>query len=83
MLLIACCVGVGVGVRTGMAKHLYSPDLNVTVFPAALVSPSEKCVCTAQHGSAPAVKLPKKAELSWPLTSPRNKKDHTTLYGFT
>lgn len=39
------------------AEHLYSPDLNVTVFPAALVSLTEKCVFTAQHGRPPAVKL--------------------------
>lgn len=34
---MACCVGVDVGVRTGRAEHLYSPDLNATVLPAALV----------------------------------------------
>lgn len=39
------------------AEHLYSPDLIVTVFPAALVSLSEKCVCIAQLGCPPAADM--------------------------
>lgn len=40
-----------------IAEHLHSPDLNLTAFPASLLSLTEKCICTAQHGGPPAAKL--------------------------
>lgn len=50
------------------AEHLYSPDLNVTVFPAALISLTEKYVRTAQRGGVHLLlncKAPKTAGLFW------------------
>lgn len=44
-----CCFESGIEIQL-KAEHLYSPDLNVTVFPAALIYLTEKYVCTAQHG---------------------------------
>lgn len=52
------CVGAGVAVRTEDWTSIFPwSNLKAVVFPAALVSSSERFVSTSQHGSSPAAEV--------------------------
>lgn len=52
------CVGAGVAVRTEDWTSIFPwSNLKAVVFPAALVSSSERFVSTSQHGSSPAAQV--------------------------